>query len=251
MRRRIEVLIVPDLHTRYEWIEELVSKVNPKLTIFLGDYFDQFRDTPEQNQYTAQWLRYSIHQTGRIHILGNHDIPYAHPGHPQAKCPGFTKLKCAAINQVMQPLDWAMCQMFVVHGQFIMSHAGIQASYLNPMMDLAQLGTWMADRAADYWDAVDRGQEHWFLNRGQSRDIRSHHSFGGLVWADFSELVPLPGWDQVVGHSPRERPRVLDKPGSSALCLDTLMPQDPYPRYCALVNSNGDLWTEKISTLLE
>lgn len=250
MRKKYEVLIVPDLHTRHEWIEELVSKVGARLTVFLGDYFDQFGDSPEQNRCTAQWLRYSLHQSGRLHILGNHDIPYCFPGHPQTRCPGFTKEKFAAINSVMQPLDWAMCHMFVEYESFMMTHAGIQASYLNPMMDLSTLGNWMSNHSQEFWDAIQRGEEHWFLNRGVKRDDRSHHRFGGIVWADFSELVPLPGWNQVCGHTPRMKPRMLDKAGSSAVCLDTLMPQDQYPRYCGRIDLKGNLQVSKVKDIL-
>lgn len=248
--KRTEVLIIGDLHTRHEWIEELISKVKPKTTVFLGDYFDQFGDSPEQNRVTAEWLRYSIHQTGRLHILGNHDLAYCFPNVPQARCPGFTKKKLAAISSVMQPLDWAMCHMFVEHESFMITHAGIQASYLNPMMDLSVLGDWMSNHSQEFWETMERGGEHWFLNRGESREPHSPHRFGGVVWADFSELVPLPGWNQVCGHTPSEKPRMLDKAGSSAVCLDTLLPQDPYPRYCGRIDRHGNLEVSKVKELL-
>ena len=44
--------------------------------------------------------------------------------------------------------------------------------------------------------------------------------FGGPLWMDWNTLVPIGGVNQIVGHTPGERPRKKITPESSNHCLD-------------------------------
>jgi len=235
---KVKTLIIPDLHCRYHRIEEIIERIKPQTTVLLGDTFYQFGDSPSQSADAARWLRHSIHKADRIHLMGNHDIPYGFD-YPrlQHKGYGFTREKFEAINSHMRSLDWAMLKIFHVDEPYIFSHAGLQASYINPMIDLSDLEDWVYQEEADFWDRLYRDEDHWFLNIGEARSGR--HPFGGPLWADWQEMVILPGWHQVFGHTPRRDVRTRGDQDGSVTCLDTVYPDSEYPTYVGVVTAHG------------
>ena len=71
-------LIIPDVHNATERVEEVISEQGAGCDriMLLGDYFDQFHDTPADAERVARWLMASTQDSRRIHLLGNHDLPY-------------------------------------------------------------------------------------------------------------------------------------------------------------------------------
>ena len=43
---------------------------------------------------------------------------------------------------------------------------------------------------------------------------------GGINWMDWDELVPIPGLNQLVGHTPDKSVRYKNTPTSQSICLD-------------------------------
>ena len=251
-RAKVKTLVIPDLHCRHHRVEEIIAAVDPKTTVFLGDYFDQFHDTPEDNANTAAWLHQSIRTPGRIHLLGNHDLGYAYDQERlQVPKHGWSRDKFHAINQHMTDLDWAMMNVFFTgEKEFILSHAGLQISHIPPMTDLENLPTWIKEQEQEFFEAMQRGLDHWFLNRGVKRGGRQN--FGGPFWADFKEHQAVPGWHQLIGHTPGRTVRVSGDHDGSVTCIDTLMPSDKYPAFVGVfcrkfdVQSTVDLLTRSV-----
>jgi len=238
---KVKTLVIPDLHCRHHRIEEIIAAVNPKRTIFLGDYFDNLFDTPAQNEATAKWLRKSIHTPGRIHLLGNHDLGYAYDQKrlQNERC-GWSRAKFKAINKHMSDLDWAMLNVFYFgERDFILSHAGLQVSHIPARTELENLPAWIIGQEESFFEAIQRGTDHWFLNVGVKRGGR--HEFGGPFWADFKEHQPIPGWHQVIGHTPGMSVKLTGDQEGSTTCIDTLCPQDKYPAFVGLFRREFDV----------
>ena len=87
----MKLIVIPDLHQapNLHEMEASIAREAPDQIIFLGDYFDQFGDTPTDAAQMARWLTASMAQTNRVHLLGNHDLPYAWPSAYAARCPGY------------------------------------------------------------------------------------------------------------------------------------------------------------------
>jgi len=240
-KQKVKTLVIPDLHCRHHRVEEIIAAVNPKTTVFLGDYFDKFHDTPEMNAATAKWLHRSIRTPGRVHLLGNHDLGYAYD-QPRLQVPrhGWSRKKFDAINQHMTDLDWAVMSVFYTgEREFILSHAGLQISHIPPMLDLDTLPQWIADQEHDFFETMKLGLDHWFLDRGPVRG--GQHNFGGPFWADFKEHQVIPGWHQVVGHTPKNTVRVIGDEDGSVTCLDTMMEHDKYPEFLGIFGKEFDV----------
>ena len=92
------ILSVGDIHNgpNLDHIDKAIARERPDLTVFVGDYFDQFGDGPEHAYRTAKWLKNSLAEPDRIHLWGNHDLAYWEPVH--FRCPGYTPEKREAIR---------------------------------------------------------------------------------------------------------------------------------------------------------
>lgn len=237
-KKQVKILVLSDLHCRHHRVEEIIARTKPRVTVFLGDTFDQFGDSPSQNAEAAQWLRHSIHTQGRVHLVGNHDLPYGFD-YPrlQRRELGFTRDKFRAINQHMKSVDWACLQVFHVQEPFIFSHAGVQVTNIHPMIDLETLSDWLEGEETTFWERMYRDEDHWFLNRGKSRG--GEHEFGGPLWSDWKDMTVLPGWHQVFGHTPAREVRTEGDQDGSITCLDTVLPDSEYPSYVGVVTSQG------------
>lgn len=224
----MKILIIPDLHNHINWVERLIAKESPDLTIYQGDYFDDFGDNPLIAQQTATWLKQSLHQPNRIHLFGNHDIDYCWPSNPYLYSPGFTLEKSKAINKVLSRKDWNKLKLFYIHDNWIFSHAGINKAELpyNPTVDITnilQLKPFIEKCEVDALANAANNQSHILLAYGtRMGEIRP----GGVLWQDWSRFRPIPKINQIVGHTPSHKVRFKNIPNNTKcvsfnVCLDT------------------------------
>lgn len=127
-------IIISDLHNRVDWVESALS--SPLLkpydnVIFLGDYFDDFNDTPEDVTNSAKWLKQSLSRPNRIHLCGTHDIWYRFPDNQYIQASGNTEEKSDAINRIITEKDWELLKLFHYEQDFLFTHAGVHSYLLN------------------------------------------------------------------------------------------------------------------------
>jgi hypothetical protein len=221
-------LIIPDVHNRVEWAESLIATFPGRVVIFLGDYFDNYEDTPSIARHTAQWLRYSLDQ-GRIHLMGNHDLPYRWAG---ITCPGWTKDKHREVNRVLAHYDWGKLRLVFIlrfnklevipqerlveqRRPLVISHAGVTLANLygaGAPADTAKNGrlSHLRDRTVDeHLEEIRRqhdlcrylaesGGDHHWLNQGVRM---GHRNVAGPFWLDRHDFNPIAGIDQIMGHT--------------------------------------------------
>src|ERR1035441_7570735 len=98
----MKTLIFSDLHEPphdvLDRIEAIIADERADRIVFLGDYFDQFDDTPRDAARTAAWLAKSLTDPRRTHLIGNHDASYLWPV-DSTYCPGFTWEKEGVIRE--------------------------------------------------------------------------------------------------------------------------------------------------------
>lgn len=208
----MKYLIIPDIHNRCQIAENIIKSVNPDLTIFLGDVFDDFYDDPNIIRDVAHWFKESIHKKDRIHLCGNHDVHYWFKDNIRTRCSGYDQYKSIAINDILTEKDWEKLKFFyVLDDKWLLSHAGLHPVWLDG-------GDWKANKISQHslkdvvekltYDSLEAkktlysNRDHWFTYAGFSRSSRSQ-SYGGLLWCDWNqEFSPIKGIHQIVGHTP-------------------------------------------------
>ena len=71
-----KTLVIPDIHNDFKLAEGIIHRERPDHTVFLGDYFDDWYDTVQDAANVAKWLRESLENPDRTHLIGNHDVSY-------------------------------------------------------------------------------------------------------------------------------------------------------------------------------
>jgi hypothetical protein len=198
----MKTIVIGDIHNYVDGIETLLDSIPHDQVIFLGDYFDNFGDTPHIAQKTALWLINSLRHENRIHLMGNHDMPYRYSGNIYLDCPGYTTKKSAAINSTMALLEGSWDKIKFAHfdheNNFIFSHAGLTEK-LFPVCPINGI-----DLKAVEQRIIEAGEQ---LNKdSQARvDIFCENidpSYCGITWIRPFSFKPISGVTQVVGHTP-------------------------------------------------
>lgn len=258
------ILVIPDIHNRTMWAEGLCAKYPEHLKVFLGDYFDNYGDSPEDASRTAKWLKLSLSQQNRIHLLGNHDLPYVFPSR-HTMCPGWTNEKHRAVEKILTISDWSRCKAFHrvkrPEGQndILLSHAGFtvaNAFGIPDSRDVASNGrlkhlrefspeeymAHLSQNAHACLIELYHGGYHPWMEQGWRM---GKPEAAGPFWVDINHLHPmLPGFDQIVGHSQVMSPLRQHVPNATNP-LRTTHFIDGAGKYAAIIDENGiaPIWT--------
>ena len=197
-------IVISDLHQRSAWVEPYLASQTYDEVIFIGDYFDDLHDTPDDALRTAQWLKESLTKPQRIHLLGNHDIWYGY-GCSYAYCSDNTAAKKEAIDTVLAPSDWEKIALCHYSQRFLFSHAGIHERWFSHSIHGVTV---------DYIKKVCGMGQHLLMGNpdpifmaGRARGGGYGRSPGGITWLDYNrEFKPIDGLNQIVGHTPQRSP---------------------------------------------
>jgi hypothetical protein len=192
------LLVLGDIHHAWRRAEEILLALRSRYdrVILLGDYFDDYDDTPETAAATARWLSRSLGRAERIHLLGNHDLPYFYPENPHLACPGFTVEKWFAARAELGAAPPQRFQLAHAACGWLFSHAGFARRF-------AEGGTpeSLAAHANALLRRLDQDRYEPWLAPGFARG--GSQPRGGITWLDWNgEFEPVPGLCQIVGHTP-------------------------------------------------
>jgi len=249
-------LIIPDLHHRWEQAEKIISRVGADEIIFLGDYFDDFDDTPEMMMETCEWFEASVKKPNRIHLFGNHDIHYAY-AYRTFECSGYTQWKYFIAQDNVSREAWDKLKWYhFLDDRWLLTHAGLHkfnvpGSILKFRTDrpkfIKEISEYLDHEAREGFKLAATNQGSWIFNAGHSRG--GNQRVGGITWCDFGEFFPVRGINQIFGHTPQGfEPKwcMLDKLGCVSYSpynqyvptLDKLDNPDISTNLCLDVNGN-------------
>jgi hypothetical protein len=193
-------LVIGDIHHRTDLADSAIARFSSSCEriVFLGDYFDEFGDSPERTRATCRWLRRSMDEPMRTHLIGNHDFSYLLPSHPQAWCPGWSAEKQHVFDEEMARDSIGGLRIASQVGPWLLSHAGLNTENLEAMGSIGLLG----QLESAFSDACLGGRSR-LLEVGPARGGSDRS--GGILWQDWTrEFRPTAGFHQIVGHTPAQ-----------------------------------------------
>ena len=121
-------LVIPDIHHKIERVQK-IRAMHPGLPIvFLGDYFDDFEDTPWDMETTCEWLADAIRNEADSFLIGNHCFAYLsyELGVTWGYCSGWTRAKQQIFHRYFPHDSFLRHAKWLVKKQgWLLSHAGI------------------------------------------------------------------------------------------------------------------------------
>lgn len=191
-------LIIGDVHHHTVETELLERSMSGRFdrVVYLGDYFDDFGDTPERMRCTCRWLNETLDRPNRIHLLGNHDLAFFNPDNPQLSCPGWSWEKQRIFDLECRNLPRERFALAVEVNGWLLSHAGF-----HPQLAGRKRAKTLVHDANVALQAALAGTRTPMLGCGYGRG--GGDRIGGLTWLDWDyEFEPIPGLNQIVGHTP-------------------------------------------------
>ena len=188
-----KIVVLGDIHGRTVW-KDIIDKEQPDQVIFLGDYVSTHDCISESDQVSnlLEILRFKDLYPETILLRGNHDLQ--HLGYYWAECSGYF----ARVAELMVDLKeefLAKTQWIHIMGNTIFSHAGISTKWLETNR-----------LTLDGINSLEPSERFGFSS-SNPRDIYGTSPEQPSTWIRPTTLVDvmIPGYDQVVGHTPVER----------------------------------------------
>ena len=204
----LPALVIPDVHHRFEWAENIIARDGADCAsiIFTGDYFDDHGDTPQDTYHTARWLKNSLRDPRRYHLLGNHDVGYFASGRQNMYWSGWSEEKHEVFSQFFKQDEFPSLPLYlaVQAGPWLLSHAGFCGGRHSAVTGYPTqlLLHWAQQARMDLkYHMQQIKNPPKLIDCGYARG--GDRPVGGLFWCDFDrEFVPLVGRHQICGHTP-------------------------------------------------
>jgi hypothetical protein len=225
-------LIVPDVHEQIPKLKRILKDYEGvERVVFLGDFCDSFLDnmvTP-----TGIWLRENVEHPKYDFIMGNHELHYAYPyGDIPSPYAGWTAQKNFMYRSYVRPDQWERFKLHRWVGNWLCTHAGWHASHMHPIKGFQRESLEAIEKhAMNGLTRLKDGQQAPMLLQ-PGRYMHGPANYGGVVWLRWAEFEPVPGLNQVCGHSPWVDVRIKVGIDSINYCIDTDL------KHVALIEDN-------------
>jgi len=223
MEKQLPLLVLGDIHNRWAKAEAILQRLKGRYrqAVFLGDYLDSFGDDEVVAKATAHWLAQSLCQPDRVHLLGNHDICYRYPKNLFVRCPGFDELKYNAVASELSGAPVDRLKLAYYSDGWLFTHAGFARRYA-----IGEDPAILARQANEILPTLNEDRYDNWLAWGAGRGGMA--SIGGITWLDWdSEFKPVPGINQIVGHTPgpTAKAQLLLRGQAQPKLIDSVLPR--------------------------
>ncbi len=239
---------IPDVHEEIDSLLYVLDKYSyVDHFVFSGDYLDSHRSTRGDYHNALRvmaTIKPLLDDPKYTFLLGNHDVPYAFGIH---SCSGYNYMKKVEVNQIITREDWKKFKLHTIVDNWVISHAGFNKHFADPIYGLSELGlSIITDKALN---SIHDGRETPLCGAGYSRG--GSQRVGGVTWQDFrDEFKPIAGMNQLFGHTAGHNVRNIIMPNkkdanSINYCYDVIKDDYKQLNVVALIE-DGNITFEKV-----
>lgn len=193
----MKVLTIGDLHEKDVW-KTRVNQNDWDVCVFIGDYVDSWThdDTTCINNLRDIIAFKQSDPDSIFLLLGNHEISYMDTAY---RCSGFQPSMYLAINDILSR-EKDLFQVAFQVDNYLFTHAGVTKKWYVHSQDIIE--DFSGYNLAETLNNIHNSSKQPILHTVGK--LRGGHGFGGITWADKTELMegPLPDYHQIVGHTP-------------------------------------------------
>jgi len=233
----MKIVSIGDIHGRPYWKDIDPSKYDK--IIFNGDYMDSYVYTPEKTlQNLMDIIEFRKNNPDKVvNLLGNHDIQYMW-SYDEFGCSGFKPGIYPSAHELFNENKDLFTVAFQID-KHIWTHAGITKGWydtnkkildeyankflINDNKSIDGLEVKPEVKLADLLNLIMWTKDNEILHQvGYLRG--GIYDWGGITWADKKETMTkyLPGYHQIVGHTPVEWIDKIGDETSSITYIDVL-----------------------------
>ena len=221
----MRTLVFGDVHNLTHRVRWLLDNVEYDQAICTGDWFDDWHDGPAESRKTGTFLKEYLSDARHRSVMGNHDLPYFWPAIRELRRWGASRNKVDTVTRILKPISLYRQKLpyYLWVDGWLVSHAGVSIHLIpdHVRSDMTALFEgWLEDTTKNAVSLFFGGVVDPWFDAGTDRGGIQRH--GGILWQDWDSLEPIPGLNQVVGHT-RNPALVRSKnvEGSENWCIDT------------------------------
>jgi hypothetical protein len=204
---------------RTDMLKSIVPMYDYDKIIFVGDYVDSFDVSNVEMKDNLQDIIFvaRVERDRLVLLLGNHDVQYFLP--KAGGCSGFRPEMKWDFQELFQR-DRELFQLAYQWKDWLWTHAGINERFFSDHMENRPRHQ-TEDWAYMLNDMLMREESQIF----QVSLLRGGASlYAGPLWTDRRELMkdPMPGINQIVGHTQVNEIETVEGPNSTLVFVDTL-----------------------------
>ena len=195
-------LIIPDIHHKVELVERIRANYPGMPAIFLGDYFDDFDDTPADMKGTCEWLKSAVENCDDEFLLGNHCFGYVsyELGVRWGFCSGWEPAKQQVFHQYFPGDTLLKSSAWISRFQgWLISHASLTRKLYRSFSKRntsEEVLEWVNDAENALMGRVAHAAFVAGIERGGPAKS------GGILWCDWQVFEPIRGIRQIVETLP-------------------------------------------------
>ncbi|GAB3644103.1 metallophosphoesterase [Spirosoma arcticum] len=201
----MKLLTISDLHGRTVWKDVDFSSYDR--VIFLGDYTDSFVfDDNAILTNLSEIIQHKRREPSKfVLLIGNHDAQYLH--FPYYRCSGFRAWSQPTLSALFTEHEH-LFQIAHQEGLYLFTHAGVSRQWFARLLAKTQPDEHPVTPAVNVANLLNDVHRQSLRFRNLLFEVGPKRggmdSFSGPVWADRDETRTdfLPGFHQIVGHTP-------------------------------------------------
>lgn len=201
------IVFIGDLHGQINLVRKIKEQFPNHRRIWLGDIPDSY------DQSTGNMLACIYETMDEEKVMGNHDFHYFCD---RGRCSGYNNI----LQSLIIPIRWKWEESFKHHiyipeANLLVTHAGICNRLYNELVARFQVVEWgnpTIETELKEFQSLKVGKFRGGINE-----------YGGHLWCDWNkEFDPVPGLNQVFGHTPVEEIECVETEDSTNYNLDCL-----------------------------
>lgn len=210
----MRIIVIGDLHGKNCWKEIVKQKMPDDLIVFMGDYFDSWHQTPEEQLKNFEEIVHykKMYPEAVTLLIGNHDFQYMEEGRGE-RYSGYNHMFAESFRKALSENRNLLKVAKIIDGK-LFTHAGVTKTWCKENgidSDKALL-------SSNYADSLDNQINNLFLtkpdafrfNRNCSEPTGNNIEQSPL-WVRPESLAndKVPGLLQIVGHTRVQTPSLF------------------------------------------
>jgi len=219
INKNMKILSIGDIHGSLEWKNILDLNLDQDLTIFIGDYVDDWSYSNDQiYNNLIDLIQYKKDNLDKvILLLGNHDLQY-YFDYNNYGCSGFRPEAYFDLHELFNK-NKELFQVAYQYDNYLWTHAGISTGWA----EIFKKEIIAHNLNEEFYTC---SVNSYLYDVGKSRGGWS--KYGGIFWADKCETSTnyIKGLHQIVGHSKVNIIEKLGDENGSIRYIDVLKNKD-------------------------
>lgn len=240
----MKILVIPSVMSRWSMAERIIKDNPADLVVMLGNYINPYLSTLNIREST-QYLRASLEQENRLHLIGHYDVNYLFPTNKIITSYTLCPIERYTIyNEIKKYIDKFTLYYYNEDSNIIFSATGVNDHLFNTKLNKEEnfIEVLRQHTIAGFNAAAEKlsGYPVWWLERGMDGGRKQH---GGLIGQLWTSARCLAEYNQIVSSTRNSIPGIKYYPDITKYLTFMINLNADRNSYAIVEDSKVDIYT--------